>query len=263
MLLARYAPVGSQRYKKLTQIAQSFDNIMKWFPVQLFGIWTIFVAGMASGKAQTDRYYFWDWNSWVIGVVGIFVVSFVLIVLANKFKGIPLNDDVVSLKSRGYHVFMSVIVSYLGYLLLAGFGSLFYAEIYVLPYFAIYLIHTIKIDNSKSIISSESKKHIKSIISIILLAITGIIGYSINDPVISTASIVSLPFFVVLLFGKHIRHLERAKFYPIFIFAMFVVSREAWFLIPLLLLFFILRSYNYLRYQRVYPTFGVTTDDQS
>ncbi|MCJ7801619.1 MAG: hypothetical protein MUP82_04600, partial [Candidatus Marinimicrobia bacterium] len=83
-----------------------------------------------------------------------------------------------------------------------------------------------------------------------------------DDPVLSTASIVTLPFLLVLLFGKHVRHLERSKFYPIFIFAMFVVSREAWFLIPILLLFFVLRSYNYLRYQKVYPTFGVT-DDQS
>ncbi|NHZ84742.1 MAG: hypothetical protein GWP19_02550 [Planctomycetia bacterium] len=262
MLLARYAPVGSQRFEKLTQTVKSFDKIMKWFPPQLFGIWSIFVAGIAAGKAQTDRYYFWDWSDWFIGVIGIFVISFILILLANKFKGISLQDDIVSLKSRGYHIYMPFIVFMLGFILNGKF-SISSATIYILPYFAIYLIYTIEIDNSKNIISLKSKKYIKSLISIILLMMAGVIGFIIDDPIISTASIVSVPFLLVLLFGKHIRHLERAKFYPIFIFAMFVVSREAWFLIPLLLLFFILRSYNYLRYQRVYPTFGVTTNDQS
>lgn len=183
--------------------------------------------------------------------------------MEKKFKYFLYKDNIITLESRGYHVFMPLNVSYLGFILVAGFGTMFYATIYALPYFAIYLIHTIKIDNSKNIIPLESKKHIKSLISIILLMIAGVIGFIFDDPVLSTASLVSLPFLIVLLFGKHIRHLERAKFYPIFIFAMFVVSREAWFLIPLLFLSFILRSYNYLRYQKVYPTFGVTTDDQS
>lgn len=262
MLLVRYAPVGSQRYEKLTQTAKSFDKIMEWIPAQLFGIWSIFVAGMTAGKAQSDRFYFWDWNDWLIGIIGILTLTILFRIIKYKFKIFPYSDDEISLKSRGYHAFVPVFVSYLGYTLVAGFGTMFSAEFYVLPYIAIYLIHTIKIDKSKNIIPLESKKYIKSLISILLIMIAAVIGFIFDDPVISTASLVSLPFLIVLLFGKHIRHLERAKFYPIFIFAMFVSSREGWFLIPLLLLFFILRSYNYLRYQKVYPTFGVT-DDQS
>ena len=260
MLLARYAPVGSQRYEKLAQSIKSFDKIIEWLPAQLFGIWSIFVAGMAAGKAQNDRFYFWDWNDWLIGVIGLVVIIFVFFLLEKKFKYFPYKDNIITLESRGYHVFMPLAVFSLGFILFAEFSTLFYATIYVLPYLAIYLIHTIKIDNSKNSISSESKKYIKSITSIILLLISWIIGFIVDDPVISTASVVSMPFLLVLLFGKHIRHLERAKFYPIFIFSMFIASREGWFLIPLVLLFFILRSYNYLRYQRVYPTFGVTND---
>ena len=263
MLLARYAPVGSQRYAKLAQSIKSFDKIIEWLPAQLFGIWSIFVAGVAAGKAQSDRFYFWDWNDWLIGVIGIIAIALLFRIINNKFKIFPYSDGEISLKSRGYHLFMPIFVSYLGYLLVAGFGSMVHAEIYVLPYLAIYLIHTIKIDNSKNSISSESKKHIKSMTSIILLMIAVVIGFILDDPVLSTASLVSLPFLIVLLFGKHLRHLERAKFYPIFIFSMFVASREGWFLIPLMLLFFILRSYNYLRFQKVYPTFGVTNDGTS
>lgn len=262
MLLARYAPVGSQRFEKLAQSIKSFDKVIEWLPAQLFVIWSIFVAGMAAGKAQTDRFYFWDWNDWLIGVIGIIVIIFVFFLLEKKFKYFPYKDNIITLESRGYHVFMPLIIFSLGYILFAGFSTMFYSTIYVLPYFAIYLIHTIKIDKSKNIISSESEKYVKSLISILLLMIAGVIGFIADDPIISTASIVSLPFLLVLLFGKHIRHLERAKFYPIFIFAMFVISREAWFLIPVLLLFFILRSFNYLRDQKVYPTFGIT-DDQS
>ena len=124
----------------------------------------------------------------------------------------------------------------------------------------IILIHSIKYKDS--LIDDLGHKNIQTTFAIFALLACVLVGFMIDDPVISTAAIVSLPFLVVLLFGKHVRHLERAKFYPIFIFAMFVVSREGWFLIPLLLLFFILRSYNYLRYHKVYPTFGVA-DDQS
>lgn len=84
MLLARYAPVGSQRYEKLAQAAKSFDKIMEWLPAQLFGIWSIFIAGMAAGKAQTDRFYFWDWNDWLTGMIGIIVIIFVFFFIGKK-----------------------------------------------------------------------------------------------------------------------------------------------------------------------------------
>ena len=261
MLLARYAPIGSKRYEKLAQAAKSIDKIMDWIPAQLFGIWTIFVAGMAIGKAQTDRFYFWDWSDWAIGLIGLLIITLIIGFLGIKQRYISINDISASYKSIGYHLAFSYVLFGIGFLLFNTI-SVINAILCVIVYLAIYLIHIIKCDKSEWIIISQNEKNVKTGVSILLLIIAGVIGYTINDPVLSTAAIVSLPFLVVLLFGRHIRHLERAKFYPIFIFAMFVVSREAWFLIPLLLLFFILRGYNYLRYQRVYPTFGVK-DDQS
>ena len=261
MLLARYAPVGSQRYEKLAQSIKSFDKIMEWIPAQLFGIWTVFVAGIAAGKATADRFYFWDWSDWLIGTLGLIAIMIVFYLLSKKFKSFAYKDEDISLKTRGYNVFMALVVFQIAFIIFGNY-SIFNAVLYVLPYFAIYLIHTIKIDKNHNSISNESNKHVKTLTATILVIIAAIIGYIIDDPVLSTASIVTLPFLLILLFGKHVRHLERAKFYPIFIFAMFVVSREAWFSIPIVLLFFVLRGYNYLRYQKVYPTFGVT-DDQS
>jgi len=259
MLLARYAPVGSQRYEKLAQSIKSFDKIIEWIPAQLFGIWTIFVAGISAEKAVSDRFYFWDWSDWKIGLIGIVAITLLIAFLGFKHKYFSVNDISVSSKSIGFHLILAFI--------LFGIGSLLYntifvinAILYVMAYIAIYLIYTITYDKSEQKIVSQNDKNVKTGFAIILFIIIVIIGYYFDDPVISTGSIVSLPFLIVLLFGKHIRHLERAKFYPIFIFAMFVVSREGWFLVPIFVLFFILRSYNYLRYQKIYPTFGVTDD---
>lgn len=266
MLLARYAPVGSQRYEKLAQAAKSFDKIMEWLPAQLFGIWSIFIAGMAAGKAQTDRYYFWDWSDWLIGLIGILVITLLFFSLKRKLKIKELREiDLAknTVTSTFYYIYFLLLFT-VGWLTTSALnmhdliGSI---VLYMAFPGSMLFLHTIKTEDVN--IFDLKQKYIHTGIGIILLLFCIIFGYMNDDPVISTASLVSLPFLVVLLFGKHVRHLERAKFYPIFIIAMFVVAREAWFLIPLLLLFFILRSYNYLRYQKVYPTFGVTTDDQS
>ncbi len=265
MLLARYAPVGSQRYKKLAQTVKLFDKVIERLPAQLFGIWSIFVAGMAAGKAQADRFYFWDWNDWLIGVIGIFVITLIFTLIKNKLKISELDeiDWMKNSKDRIFYLLIGIILFLVGWFStnqsipnsISNFAISYwiYLGVVLVPYH-------IKTEND--IIYDLKAKLIHITVAIILL-VGGIwFGFINDDPVIATASIVSLPFFIVLLFGKHIRHLERAKFYPIFIFSMFVVSREGWFLIPLLFLFFILRSYNYLRYQKVFPTFGVT-DDQS
>lgn len=263
MLLARYAPVGSQRYEKLAQAAKSFDKIMEWLPAQLFGIWSIFIAGMAAGKAQTDRYYFWDWSDWLIGIVGIIVITLLYYPLKRKLKIKKIQEIEFHKKtvSGSFYFITHIILFLIGWIITSDYNNLVYFYSSYLAYFAaIGLIYSIKFEETQII--DQRYKNIQISIAIFTLIFCIMFGISIDDPVISTAAIVSLPFVVVLLFGKHVRHLERAKFYPIFIFAMFVVSREAWFLMPLLLLFFILRSYNYLRYQKIYPTFGVT-DDQS
>lgn len=263
MLLARYAPIGSQRYEKLAQTANSFDKIMEWLPAQLFGIWSIFVAGMAAGKAQSDRFYFWDWSDWLIGMVGIIVITNIYYPLKKKLN-IKEFDEINWMKNSKdllFYYFFGILLFLLGWIIVNQSNFIHIINSVISYWFflgAMLTVYTMKVKDS--LIYDIKAKYINTIVGILFLFGAIFMGFIEDDPVISTAAIVSLPFLLVLLFGKHIRHLERAKFYPIFIFAMFVVSREAWFLIPLLLLFFILRSYNYLRYQRVYPTFGVTDD---
>ena len=263
MLLARFAPVGSQRYERLAEKVKSFDKIIEWLPLQLFAIWTIFVAGMAAGKAQLDRYYYWDWSDWWKGLIGLLVITLIFYPLIKKIKIKELNEINWMKNSKDY-IFYSIFGSVLflsGWVLtnISTFQNISNSIIcYCVYVFAILLVYMLKVENN--LIYDSKAKIIQVLVAILFLFGSVFIGFINDDPVIATAALVSLPFLIVLLFGKHVKHLERAKFYPIFIFAMFVVSREAWFIMPLLLLFFVLRWYNYLRHQKVIPTFGVTHD---
>jgi hypothetical protein len=85
-----------------------------------------------------------------------------------------------------------------------------------------------------------------------------LLGIILEDPIASTAAAVALPFSAIaLIWPNHVRHLQRVRFYPLFIFAMFLCVRAPWFLIPLGVLFFLLRTINYFRYGIVHPSFGV------
>lgn len=263
MLLARYAPIGSNRFEKLSKNSVKFEKVINWLPAQLFGIWTIFIAGMSAGKAQIDRYYFWDWSDWLTGIIGVIVITFIFKPLKDKLKVKEIDEINWMINSRGYIFYLIFgIVLFLSGWFFVNSSSFQNISSYIICYLAYFLsvmlVYMIKVDNN--LIYDLKAKVIHIIIAISFLIGCIFIGFISDDPVISTASIVSLPFYIVLLFGTHVRHLQRAKFYPIFIFAMFVSSREAWLLIPLLLLFFVLRSYNYLRHQKVYPTFGVSDD---
>ena len=94
--------------------------------------------------------------------------------------------------------------------------------------------------------------------SVGLMVLAMLLGIVLEDPVASTSAAVSIPFpLIALIWPDHVRHLQRARFYPIFTFAMFLCARAAWFLIPLGILFFLLRTINYFRYGIVHPSFGV------
>jgi len=258
MLLARFAPVESKRYKTLSEKTKNIEKLIKWLPMELFGIWTIFIAGMSVGKAQIDRYYFWDWSDWLIGIIGIIGITIILNLISNRLNGFSLSSKDMSINSQRYNILIAILLLFSGFILASGFSSTVDLIVYLFPYSAIFIIHTILVEPNSDLIPKKSNKHIKSLASILLILIAIVVGSLNDDPLLATASMVTLPFVVVLLFGKHVRHLERAKFYPIFIFAMFVCSREAWFIIPIFLLFHFLRSYNYLVNQKIYPTFGVS-----
>lgn len=94
----------------------------------------------------------------------------------------------------------------------------------------------------------------------LLAAASASVGYYMDDPVISTSSVVSVPFFLVALFFLKEHHILRAIRYPIFILAMFLSVRYPWFFVAVLITFFVARYYYYFRFGILYPTFQVAHD---
>ena len=58
-------------------------------------------------------------------------------------------------------------------------------------------------------------------ISVVSMVFAMLLGIVLEDPVASTAAAVAIPFSAIaLIWPNHVRHLQRARFYPLFIFAM-------------------------------------------
>ena len=135
---------------------------------------------------------------------------------------------------------------------------------YLLFYIAVWLVFSIESiqQDDKSFEIAGSSPRIRNLVgSTILIVFGSVMGFQFDDPVASTVSTVYLPFLLVaLIMPVHIRHLQRARIYGVFIPAIFLVVRFPWFLIPLCTLFFLLRLYHYFRFNIVYPTFGVDHD---
>ena len=97
-------------------------------------------------------------------------------------------------------------------------------------------------------------------ISLILLSLSTIIGYFTDDPVMSTAGVIIVPFYVVALLFPRAEHVIRAFRYPLMILAIFLGVRYPWLWFALLLNFTLIRWYNYFRFGKVSPSFKVVDD---
>jgi hypothetical protein len=92
-------------------------------------------------------------------------------------------------------------------------------------------------------------------IIILLTSLSVVAGVIHDDPMISTIAAVYSPFpIVALIFPAAVRHLQRCRYYVVFIPVMFLSVRFPWFLIPVLSLFWVLRHYNYFRHGEVKPS---------
>ena len=81
-----------------------------------------------------------------------------------------------------------------------------------------------------------------------------------GDPVISTAAIITIPFFAVSLVVTRAEHIIRAFRYPIMILAIFVGVRYPWLCLAMFLNYNAIRLYNYFRHRVISPTLKVSYD---
>ena len=281
MILEKIVPVDSQpylRYKQIFSIMGEKSDSQGW--VQLFTIWTLTVAGIVLSMDMQDRYVYWEWDGWMVGLVKLMIVSVVFIAFLNPKKIWTVGTKRLKLNEVLIHCVVGTILLLFGWMDLdmieanskGEFESsiivvyLIYSALSIVPYVFSFLscvlvfqyILELEEDTGTWTNSNWENKFRYLSISVVSMLFAMLLGIVLEDPVASTAAAVAIPFSAIaLIWPNHVRHLQRARFYPLFIFAMFLCVRAPWFLIPLGVLFFLLRTINYFRYGIVHPSFGV------
>ena len=98
------------------------------------------------------------------------------------------------------------------------------------------------------------------ILSLILIMIAFTFGLINEDPLASTATIVSLPFFLFMTVRRLDKDILRAIRYPIFILNFFALTVYPWLFFPLCIIFYLSKYYYWHRFELHYPTFLVEYD---
>ncbi len=260
MIIARIIPTKSPMYKSISKWAEKLDGFLQWKPYHWFAIWVLMLSGTGAQQGMLNRYSYWNMSQAGIGLITLLIVTIIIAFLLRKNQ---LSFDNIDLKPA--HLFSHFVLAVV--LFMTGWGWLNGDYLtamksflpYVLAYGSVLLMYRINLDEIPEKGYQPGKIYI--LFCLLLALASSVLGVIFDDPVISTASMVYAPFLlVILVFPEHKRHIQRIRIYPIFIYAMFVSVRVPWLLIPLGILFFSLRTYNYFRYNIVYPTFSVDHD---
>ena len=281
MLIEKLIPVGSDSYSVWrgysSELGKKIDS-QGW--AQLFSIWTLTVGGIVLSMDLSDRYIYWEWSGWIEGLLKLFIVSIIFIFILKPNAIWTAGTKRLNIKEFLIHTVIGSILIVFGLIDLEAVIALFevkiesfykglflfYIALSIIPYVFSLLSclmvfqFILKLEEDKGTWNNfnwENKFGYLSI-SVGFMILAMLLGIFLEDPVVSTAAAVSIPFpLIALIWPNHVRHLQRARFYPLFTFAMFLSVRAAWFLVPLVVLFFTLRMVNYFRYGIVHPSFGV------
>ena len=98
------------------------------------------------------------------------------------------------------------------------------------------------------------------LLSLIFFCAAFVFALHHGDPLASTATCVSIPFFVFTVMRRFEKDVLRAIRYPIFILNFFTLSIYPWLFVPLLITFYLSKYYYWHRFDLHYPTFLVDHD---
>ena len=93
MIIARIVPSESAAYKTLSVCFEKFDGFMKGKPLSWFGVWTLFAAGMAAYSGHHDRFLFWDFSRWFIGIISLILITTLSILFLIKKELIRYGQE--------------------------------------------------------------------------------------------------------------------------------------------------------------------------
>lgn len=274
MLIEKIIPVGSDLYSVwsgyFSELGKKIDS-QGW--VQLFSIWTLTVGGIVLSMDLSDRYIYWEWSGWIEGFIKLLIVSIVFIFILKPNEMWTAGTKRLNIKEFLIHSGIGSILIIFGLFDLGMIVGPYESKIeflhvllslisYVFSFLSCLIVFQfiLELEEDKGTWNNFNWEHKFEYLSISVgfMALAMLLGIFLEDPVASTAAAVSIPFpLIALIWPNHVRHLQRARFYPLFTFAMFLSVRAAWFLVPLAVLFFTLRMVNYFRYGIVHPSFGV------
>jgi len=274
MLIEKIIPVGSDLYSVwsgyFSELGKKIDS-QGW--VQLFSIWTLTVGGIVLSMDLSDRYIYWEWSGWIEGFIKLLIVSIVFIFILKPNEMWTAGTKRLNIKEFLIHSGIGSILIVFGLFDLGMIVGPYESKIeflhvllslisYVFSFLSCLIVFQfiLELEEDKGTWNNFNWEHKFEYLSISVgfMVLAMFLGIFLEDPVASTAAAVSIPFpLIALIWPNHVRHLQRARFYPLFTFAMFLSVRAAWFLVPLAVLFFTLRMVNYFRYGIVHPSFGV------
>ena len=274
MLIEKIIPVGSDLYSVwsgyFSELGKKIDS-QGW--VHLFSIWTLTVGGIVLSMDLSDRYIYWEWSGWIEGFIKLLIVSIVFIFILKPNEMWTAGTKRLNIKEFLIHSGIGSILIVFGFFDLGMIVGPYESKIeflhvllslisYVFSFLSCLIVFQfiLELEEDKGTWNNFNWEHKFEYLSISVgfMALAMLLGIFLEDPVASTAAAVSIPFpLIALIWPNHVRHLQRARFYPLFTFAMFLSVRAAWFLVPLAVLFFTLRMVNYFRYGIVHPSFGV------
>ena len=274
MLIEKIIPVGSDLYSVwsgyFSELGKKIDS-QGW--VQLFSIWTLTVGGIVLSMDLSDRYIYWEWSGWIEGFIKLLIVSIVFIFILKPNEMWTAGTKRLNIKEFLIHSGIGSILIVFGLFDLGMIVGPYESKIeflhvllslisYVFSFLSCLIVFQfiLELEEDKGTWNNFNWEHKFEYLSISVgfMVLAMLLGIFLEDPVASTAAAVSIPFpLIALIWPNHVRHLQRARFYPLFTFAMFLSVRAAWFLVPLAVLFFTLRMVNYFRYGIVHPSFGV------
>ena len=244
-MIKRLFPSESSRYKHIQNFFQRIDvdiidRLEIFFPMWIMLAFqhyliksydTIFNIGIAD---SLDRYYIFsiisqDW----IGVVNILLHSILFLWLMNRFESFgPFRSVRIDFQTN-FLLFLS-IYSFVGVLI---FGNMMIGLWLLL--LVLYLLY--RSDSMRS-----------KFLSLLLTVVVLVLSIYQDEPILSTSSIVYLPFLVITLLFKSKEYLYYAQKYLPFILFIFLSTKELWFGFLGLGYFIFFYSYYYFTTNKKY-----------
>ena len=218
----------------------------------------------------------------VISVLGI-----LLLVLGNLILvpfgisiyilwGITYNKSPFEWKKHPYlgiltNVAIGIILFLMGWLQVTGIEGIEILKLvilmtpYVLCFTAVSLMTNIPdingdISESANTFSVVFGRRTTSIIATLIVILAFYLSYENSDPIASTASLSSIPFFMFALFRNLDKDILRAIRYPIFLLNFFVFAVYPWLFVSVFIIYYISKYYYWHRFDLHYPTFLVEND---